>query len=172
MKKNRIPTRRSFIWTAGAAVSAPLAAAAAPPSPVGTGDDPATRLAMLEEAQAIRALNRLFARHIEAGASAEAAALFVDPSAASIGARVVGIAPDGFEEHDAIEVFPDRAAATARVHCTVETAEPIEPSCPLVEMAREQGGGVIRNTARVVFEKSYVKRGGVWKIARSAYRPV
>jgi hypothetical protein len=44
----------------------------------------------------------------------------------------------------------------------------IGPSCPLVEMARQQGGGVVR---RSNFESVYVKRDGVWKIRRSSYRP-
>ena len=41
--------------------------------------------------------------------------------------------------------------------------------CPLVEMAREQGGGVVRRKERVIFEHVYVKHGGVWKIQRSAH---
>jgi hypothetical protein len=37
-------------------------------------------------------------------------------------------------------------------------------------MAREQGGGVIKRTESGVFENSYVKENGAWKIERSVYR--
>ena len=56
------------------------------------------------------------------------------------------------------------------MHCIVDTEEVIGPPCPLVEMAREQGGGVVRRTERVVFEHTYVKQEGVWKIQRSTHR--
>ena len=39
----------------------------------------------------------------------------------------------------------------------------IGPDCPLVAMAREQGGGVVRHTERGTLENAYVKREGVWK---------
>ena len=75
-------TRRSFIAFAGAAVSAPVAAAAGtlpswlPPS--GGSPNPLdARLAALEDLNAIRALNRAFARHVTSGAIEELGALAV-----------------------------------------------------------------------------------------------
>jgi hypothetical protein len=52
----------------------------------------------------------------------------------------------------------------------VQSETAIGPDCPLVEMARQHGGGVVRRTERGVFENAYVRRGGIWKILRSVYR--
>ena len=65
----------------------------------------------------------------------------------------------------------DRTTATALLHCTVRAESAIEPDCPLLEMARQQGGGIVRRVERGVFENVYVRRDGVWKIQRSIYRP-
>jgi hypothetical protein len=71
-----------------------------------------------------------------------------------------------------IQVGPERQTATSRMHAAVQVETPIGPSCPLVEMAREQGGGVVRRSESGVFEHVYVRRGETWHIARSTYRPV
>ena len=166
-------TRRSFIQATGAALSVPLAAAATVPvSAADQGDPLSARLAHLEDLEAIRALNQEYARHVNAGARAELAALFVDPSNATLAPGVRGLAPDGFGEHDAIEVAADRQTATARLHYTAQIERAIEPDCPLVEMARQQGGGVVRRIERGVVEHVYVRREGIWKIHRTAYRAI
>ena len=172
MSKTNTSTRRSFIWIAGAAFSAPLAAAAAaaPSIAAGNEEDPLkARLAMLEDVNAIRAVNQAYARYVNAGAREEITAVFADPSAVQIDRSIVSVAADGFEERDVIEIDGDRATAAALVYCTVDLEEVIGPSCPLVEMAREQGGGIVRRKERVIFEHVYVKHGGVWKIQRSAH---
>jgi hypothetical protein len=139
-------TRRAFIQAAGSAVSVPLAVAATsvPMRAAGDGD---VRLAHLEDLHAIRVLNLDFAKRR-------------------------GLAPADFGEQDVIEVALDRASATARQHCQVNVEEPIGPDCPLVEMARQQGGGVVRRTERGVFEHEYIRRDGAWTIERSAYRAI
>jgi hypothetical protein len=71
-----------------------------------------------------------------------------------------------------IEIASDRQTATGLLHCTVELENAIGPDCPLVDMARQQGGGVLRRTVRVVFENAYVRRDGVWMIQRSTFRPI
>lgn len=168
-----VSTRRSFISIAGAALSAPLAAAGAtlPANAVDDGDDLNRRLARLEDLNAIRALNQAYARHVNAGAREEIAALFADPSDRRIDPRMCGIAADGFGEHDVIDMAADRQTATAVLHCTVRTEAAIGPSCPLVDMARQQGGGVISRAEPGVLENVYVKREGIWKIQRSTHRP-
>ena len=173
MTTQAVSTRRSFIRTAGTALSAPLAVAAAntPVSAVGDADPMASRLGMLEDANAIRALNQAFARHVNAGADEAIAGLFSDAAEARIDPAIRSIMADGFGEQDAIDIAPDRQTATGVIHCTVETETAIGPSCPLVEMARQQGGGVIRRSETGVFEQAYVKRDGVWKILRSTYHP-
>jgi hypothetical protein len=171
MTATPVSTRRSFIRTAGTALSAPLAAVAVT-TPLGAVQevDPLTaRLARLEDECAIRALNQAYARHLNAGASEAMAALFADASDARVDTSLRSVSADGFGEQDAIDVAADRQTATARVYCVVEADTVIGPSCPLVEMAREQGGGVVTRTEHGVFENAYVRRDGIWRLQRSAY---
>jgi hypothetical protein len=166
-------TRRSFIAIAGAALSAPVAAASSWLPPSGGRLNPLeARLAELEDLDAIRALNQSYARHVSAGAREQVAALFANPSDAPIDPDIREVAPDGFGEQDAIEIAADRQTATARLHVTVRTETAIGPDCPLVEMARLQGGGVVSRLDSVVFENAYVRRDGVWKILRSTRKDV
>jgi len=138
-------SRRAFIQTA-----VPLAAAAAvvplrADGPARTSESADARLAQLEDLRAIRECNLEFARsrHLE---------------------------PASFGEHDLVEIAPDRSSATALLHCVVNVEEPIGPDCPLLDMARQQGGGVVRRAERGVFEHVYLRRNGVWSIQESTYR--
>jgi len=70
-------------------------------------------------------------------------------------------------ERDVIDIAPDRQTAMARLHFTAQLETVLGPSCPLVEMAKQQGGGVVQRTERAVFENAYVRRDGVWRIQRS-----
>ena len=163
--------RRGFLWKAGAALSAPLAITAASAHARGADDEETlqARLARLEHVNAIRELNRRYARHVNAGAHDEAARLFADAARARAdGVRAIAADPLGGE--DAIEIDAGGERATSRVFCTVQTETPIEPVTPFVEMARAQGGGVARRSARGVLEGTYVKRDGVWKIDTLAFR--
>jgi len=157
-------TRRSFIRKSGAALSAPLAAAAAvvPVRGTAVADPLAERLALLEDIDAIRGLNQAFARQVSAGA---AGPLGIDPSISDVAAHQFG-------EHDVVEVAPDRQTATAVMHCSVQIETVIGPSCPLVDMARAQGGGAVRRSETGVFDIAYVSRDGVWAIERATYRRV
>jgi hypothetical protein len=168
-------TRRSFIAVAGAALSAPVAAAAAtssawlPPSD-GNGDPLAAQLTVLQDLNEIRGLNQAYLQHAAAGARGEMAALFADPRNAAIDGALC-ISPDGFGEQDAIEVADDRQTATARLHVTVHTETRLDADCTLVQMAQTQGEGVVRASESAVIENSCIKRGGAWKILRSVRRP-
>jgi SnoaL-like domain len=170
-------TRRKFIGTAGVALSAPIAAAAATVPAVvrrsERGDDSVeARLARLEDIEAIRALNHAYAKHVNDGARDAVVALFADPSSAAIETGLLAVTTDHSGEPDAIDVAPDGATATARLHRRVEIESAIGPDCPLVDMARAQGGGVVRRTERGVFEHVYLREDGVWKIERATYRVV
>jgi hypothetical protein len=161
-----------FFGHAGVVLAAPLAIspALAADSAGEQGDGVAARIAELENVNAIRALQRAYARLLNAGAHDELVALFTDPAAVVIDARVVSIAEHGFSERDVVELGSD-GTAIAHFHCTVETSHAIGPDCTLVEMARLQGEGFVKRTERRVLESAYVQRHGVWKIERAAFRP-
>jgi hypothetical protein len=147
MTKNAASTRRSFIRKTGVALSVPLAAVGATlPATLSADEDSLeARLARLEDIEAIRALNQAFAREAHL------------------------IATD-FGQRDVVELAPDGQAATALIHGTVESETAIGPDCPLLDMARQQGGGVVTRSETGVFENACVKRDGVWTIERTAYR--
>ena len=172
MKTTVNSARRGFLWKAGAALAAPLAVAAARATPARAAierDAAQTRLAELEDVNAIRELTRRYVGHVNAGAHNEAAALFMEPARADTrSARKLAADPLGGE--DTIEIAATGTAATAHLHCTAEIETPIEPVTPLVAMARAQGGGVLKRTDRGVLESTYIKTDGAWKIERLTFR--
>ncbi len=171
MKTTVNSARRGFLWKASAALAAPLAVGAASTTAHAAVErNPSqTRLAALEDVNAIRELTRRYVRHVNAEAHDQAAALFAEPAHADTrAARTLATDPLGGE--DAIEIAASGTTATARLHCTAEIETPIEPVTPLVAMARAQGGGVLKRTDRGVLEATYVKRDGGWKIERLAFR--
>jgi hypothetical protein len=172
MSRTDATTRRSFMRTAGAAMSAPLAVAAPAAASAAPPVDPlAARLSRLEDGEAIRSLWQGFVRHLSGDARA-LAALFdgdIDVRAGlGDGPSLTAIQAIG---EDVIEISPDRRTAVARVPCTVMIETPIGPSCPLVEMARAQGGGVLARSEAGTFEHACVRRDGVWRIRRATYHP-
>ena len=180
MKNTVNSARRGFLWKASAALAAPLAVGASTASAHAAGDRDASqpRPAQLEDLNAIRELTRRYVRHVNAGAHDEAAALFADPahSAAAAGAApqsgtsIRTLAADPLGGEDTIEIAAGGVAATARMHCTAEIETPIEPVTPLVEMARAQGGGVLRRSQQGVLDIAYLKRAGIWQIERLGFR--
>ena len=172
MKTKAVSTRRRFFWQAGALLSAPLAVSAAP-APERNADDGEAlqeRVATLEDVNAVRALQQTYARLVNAREHEQLVALFADPAAAKIDETVSSISADAFGADDVIEIASDHASAIARIHCVVQVATDIGPSCTLVEMARQQGEGVIKRSERRVLESAYVKEGGAWKITHAVYR--
>ena len=144
--------RRSFVWKAGAALSATAASvfAASPERTPGDEDLSKARLARLEDVHAIRALHESHARLLQERDGVLLQKLIHQP--------------------DVIEIAPDRRTATARFPCVVHSETAIGPACPLVEMAVQQGGGVIKCVETGIFENVYAREGAAWKIRQLAYR--
>jgi len=168
MSRNEVSTRRRFFGHAGAAFAAPLTATAAlaQRSP----DTESTRLAQLEAAHAIRALQREYARCVNAGAHTEAANPFAAPGAAPADPGLRRLAADRFASSDLIEIAPDGGTATACFECTVESEAAIAGSYTLVDMLREQGDATLRSVERRMLESAYVKQDEAWKIASLVLR--
>jgi hypothetical protein len=174
MKTKDVATRRRFVLDAGVALAAPaalgVAAAADAREPTARGPFDA-RLAALEDTQAVRDLQRAYARHVSAREHAAAAELFAQPARASFDDAVRGLHAETLADDVTIEIAADRRSAIARAACVVRIEAPIDaPGCTLVEMARAQGEGVVRRSERRVLEQTFVRSGGVWKIDDAALR--
>jgi hypothetical protein len=170
MSTKQLSTRRRFFGQA-AALSVPLAGATALAGiPRTAADDAAARLAALEDANAIRALQKTYARLLNGGAHEEAAQLFVDPAAAPRDAGLRRLAADRFAADEVVAVASDGESATTRLDCTAEIEIAIDGGYTLVDMLRAQGEGVLRAVEHRVLEGAYVKQGGTWKIVRVALR--
>jgi hypothetical protein len=173
MTTKSVATRRRFIRTAGAAISGPMAlavATAAPAAAAATHDDAAARLARLEDVAAIRALTCTYVRHLNAGELDKAAELFAEPSGVRFDASLAALTPSDFGDADAIAIAPDRRTAASRLAVAVIYESAIGPECPAVEMARQQGGGVVTRTEHVIVENAYVRREGAWLFQHSTLR--
>jgi|WetSurMetagenome_2_1015567.scaffolds.fasta_scaffold41109_3 hypothetical protein len=163
MSKDVSSSRRSFL-KGGAIVAAPLAVAA---SAAAMAQEPqAARLARLEDEAAIQKLHQAWLRGVNTGADEDVARLFADPRRASLEAAVRGVAPDHAADPDRVEIAWDGLSASGRFHCAVEVETAIAPDCTAAQMARLQGGGLVRRTEPRLLKADYVKAGGAWAIAR------
>lgn len=130
---------------------------------------------MLEDVNAIRALNQEYVRLINARSPRTFATLFANPSDIRIYGDVSGIvsiAADGSGDPDVIEIAADRSTATALVHCIVDSEGDNDSCCSRVVIPRHPGSGISRRTERAVFEHAYIHHDGAWKIGHSTYRLV
>ncbi len=191
--------RRSFLWKAGAALSA--AAAAAIPGMAKSGDSKDTeadrlarRLGILEDEKAIRTLHRTYETLLDNARYAEVVALFAEDAAvafnggvfkgksgisrlygdcfsAGLTGKKIGPAP-GFEAApETINVAEDRLSAKAHFPYSIQVGAPM-PDSQLVRMARLHGEGILKWCEGGTYEISYAKdmENGSWKIKRLEYR--
>ncbi len=155
--------RRSFIRNAGVAVTAAVA---------GSGASAATdtnglqhRLGLLEDMNAIRALQQRYFTLVEQRNDAELAALFVDQPTQVHAASVL----DARLDDASIEVAPDRQRATAQLRSRVQLATPMRGDGTLQQMARLQGQSEQRWSESGVYTVQYVKLDGEWKISSLSF---
>lgn len=192
--------RRSFMWKAGAAMSAAVASAVVGVS--GTKLDPGPgsqkRLGSREDAEAIRRLYQKHAAYIDRGMYEEAVDMFAENSKAvfnggiflgkdrgirrmycqlfnsGMTGRKIEPAP-GFEldpeqQHEIVEVAADGKSATGQFPYSIQVGTPMKEDSSLVTMARLQGGGIVKWWEGGICEISCIKTGEAWKIQRLEYR--
>jgi hypothetical protein len=192
--------RRSFLWKAGAAMSAAVAAAVPGMAQSDDGknteaDRLARRLGILEDEKAIRALHHSYEYLLDTGRYEEVLALFTEDAAvvfnggvfkgesgvsrlyggnfrAGVTGKQIGPVP-GFEAaQETIHVAADRSSAKALFPYSIQVGAPMAPGSSLVQMARLHGEGIVKWCQCGVYEISYAKniRDGSWKINRLEYR--
>jgi hypothetical protein len=85
---------------------------------------------------------------------------------------VHGFLLDQTQEQDVVDVATDRKSAKARFHCLMQVGVQVVSALPMMEMARQQGQGSLQWWEGGMYENSYVRDGGVWKIKRLDYRAI
>jgi hypothetical protein len=104
-------------------------------------------------------VNRLYCNHFRSGSTGKK----ID--------YIPGIMPDIGEQLDMVEVMPDRKSARARFTYSIQVGAPVASDSVLVDMARLQGGGIMKwwegGTCDIFFVKKL--KNGAWKIKRLEY---
>ena len=85
---------------------------------------------------------------------------------------VHGFLLDQTQEQDVVDVTPDRKSAKARFHCLMQVGAKVVSDSSMMEMARQQGQGIMQWWEGGIYENSYVKDGNIWKIKRLDYRAI
>ena len=190
--------RRSFIWKAGAAMSAAVASAVAGVSGANAEAGFRGRTGSLEEAESVRRLHHKHAAYVDRGMYAEAVDMFAENGEvifkggifigkdkgirrlycerfnSGMTGRKIERAP-GFEldpeqQHEIVEVAADGKSATGKFPYSIQVGMPMEGESSLVEMARLQGSGIVKWWEGGICEISCIKTGETWKIQRLEYR--
>jgi carotenoid cleavage dioxygenase len=181
--------RRSFIWKAGAAVSAVAASAV-----TGFSRPEGDRPDILEDANAVRTLHRTYEARLHEGRYEEVLELFADKAevayngglfmgkkgirrlfcnrfSSGLTGRKMEPAP-GFavETVDTVEIAEDGKSADGRFPYSIQAGQPMDEESSLVAMARLHGEGIRKWWEGGVQHVHYVKEGKEWKIRRLEYR--
>jgi hypothetical protein len=166
----------------------------------GDADKLSNQIGRLEDANAIRKLHQTYESYLDKGMYEAVVGMFADEAdvvfnggvfagkekgvrrlycdhfAARQAGKKIGPAP-GFEpdlvlQADTVEVAADRSAASCQFPYSMQVGEPMTGNSSLVEMARLQGGGIVKWWEGGICEASYTKVGESWKIRRLEYRAV
>jgi hypothetical protein len=156
-------SRRNFIRNSGVALTAALATGAASAAPVDTA---AEKLALLEDSNAIRALQQRCFALLERGATQELAQLF----SASASQAYPTLQLDSKLEATGIDVSANRMRATARFHGRVQLGAPIIGDGTAQQMARAQGLSSTQWWEQGAYEAQYEKVQGAWLISALKYQ--
>jgi len=181
--------RRSFIWKAGAAMSAVVASAAG-----GFSKSGVDRGNMLKDANAVRSLHRTYEARLHQGRYDEVSDLFAEKAEvvyngglfkgqkglrrlycnlfrSGMTGKKIEPAP-GFEIDavDTVEIAGDGKAATGSFPYSIQAGTPMQGDSSLVDMARLQGEGIRKWWEGGTYKVTYIKAGKGWKIRRLEYR--
>ncbi len=162
-------------------------------------DELSRQIGMLEDEKAIQQLHQTYENHIDNGEYEEAVNLFdeggevifnggifrgrktgisrlySDHFRTGLTGKKMEAAPgfqrDSGQQKETITVSADRASAVARFPFSIQAGAPIVSDSQLIQMARLQGGGIMKWWEGGIYEVSYVKdtRDGGWKIKRLEY---
>jgi hypothetical protein len=158
------------------------------------------QLGILEDTNAIRKLHQTYGYYLNKGIYEEIVGLFADDGEVYFnggifegkdkGVRrlyidyfgqgftgnnygpVHGFLLDQTQEQDVVFVAPDRKSAKARFHCLMQAGAQVVSDSPMMEMARQQGQGILQWWEGGIYENSYVRDGDIWKIKRLDYRAI
>lgn len=172
--RNAVAATTATAATAATAASAAVTAAApttvntavAPQQPSGGSANPTTA------ERAIHQLHHTFVAQLNSGQHELLGALFASEPPKQTANSPVYIL--GHAQHlDTVSIAPDQLHATARFHCLARLEATLDESAPysLLEMARQQGQGVIQRWESGVLESEYVKVASLWKIANVSFAP-
>jgi uncharacterized protein (TIGR02246 family) len=192
--------RRSFLWKAGAAMTAAAAAVVPGMAKSGAGKNTeaevlARKLGMLEDEKAIRVLHQTYEALLDSGNYEQVAGLFSEDAvvvfnggvfkgvnsvarlyrdhfSAGLTGRKLGPAPGVEAAPETVRVAEDRESAKARFPYSIQVGAPMRSNSSLVQMARLQGEGIMKWCESGVYEVSYAKCGknGSWKMTKLEYR--
>jgi hypothetical protein len=166
MKPMQPIQRRAFLRNAGAAVAASTATAAgAAGVAAATSQQPSEGTVKPgDDERAIHQLHHAFLARLNSG---QRDGLGASPS--PLPTSILGDA----QHLDTISIAPDQQRATARFHCLarLDTALHEGASRSLLEMARQQGQGVIQRWESGVLQSEYVKVASLWKLANISFEP-
>jgi hypothetical protein len=158
------------------------------------------RLGILEDEKAIRTLHQTYQTHLDNGMYEDVADLFAEDgevvfnggvfkgqkngisrlyrdcfSSGLTGKKIEpapGFEVDSKQQQETIKVSADRLSASAQFPYSIQVGTPMAPDSQLVQMARLQGGGIMKWCEGGTYEISYAKdiKDGGWKIKRLEYR--
>jgi hypothetical protein len=75
-----------------------------------------------------------------------------------------GFLLEHFQIQDIVDVSPDRKTAKARFRCFMQAGAHKTSKSPMGEMARKQGGAPMQWWEGGMYENTYVRERGIWKI--------